>query len=76
MIKVIGKTQAEILTIVASAVASLKLEIVSTNGRTDAKNGQVIVDFNIKINSKDALESLIIKIKKDPKITDVFRTTS
>ncbi len=75
MIKVIGKTQAEILTIVASAVASLKLEIVSTNGRTDAKNGQVIVDFNIKINSKDALESLIIKIKKDPKITDVFRTT-
>ena len=75
MIKVIGESQTAILTSVATAVASLKLEIVATNGRNDTKHGQAVVDFNIRLNSKDALENLIVKIKKDSKIVDVFRTT-
>ena len=75
-IKVIGETQAQILASVAAAVATLKLEIVSTNGRTDAKTKQVIVDFGIRIETKEELESLINKIKQDSKITDVFRTTT
>ncbi len=75
-IKVIGKNQTEVLTTVASVVAFLKLEIVSTNGRTDTKNGQVIVDFNIRINSKHELDNLISKLKDDKKIIDVFRTAT
>ncbi len=75
-IKVIGKNQTEVLTTVASIVALLKLEIVSTNGRTNAKNGQVVVDFNIRINSRDELDNLINKLKGEPKILDVFRTAT
>jgi GTP pyrophosphokinase len=75
-IKVIGKTQTDILTTVASIVSMLKLEIVSTNGRTDTKNNQVIVDFNIRLNSKYELDTLINKLREDKKIIDVFRTAT
>ena len=73
-IKVVGNTQTEILACVAAAVSELKLEIVSTNGRTDNKTRQVIVDFNIRLNGKEELESLIGKLKQEPKISDVYRT--
>ncbi len=75
-IKVIGNTQAEILAAVASAVAILKLEIVSTNGRVDNRTKQVIVDFSIRLDSKDSLDSLISKIRQNPKIVDIFRMTT
>ena len=73
-LKVIGTSQADILSAVVSAVAMLKLEIVSTNGRTDIKTRQIVVDFNIRLNGKNELDSLISKIKQDPKIIDVYRT--
>ncbi len=75
-IKVVGKTQTEVLTIVAGVVAQLKLDIVSTNGRTDTKINQAVVDFNIRLNSKDELNNLITKLKQDKKITDVYRTAN
>ena len=75
-IKVIGTSQIEILTSVASCVAQLKLEIVSTNGRVDNRTKQVIVDFNIRLNDKHELESLITKIRQDSKIIDVYRTAN
>ncbi len=75
-IKVIGKTQTEILSAVSSAVANMNLEIVSTNGRIDYKTQQVIVDFNIRLNGKNELDNLIKKIGQDEKIYDVFRTTN
>ena len=75
-IKVVGTTQVEILTIVAAAVAKLKLEIVSTNGRTDVKKNQTIVEFNIRLNSIEELNNLISKLKQESKITDVFRTAN
>ncbi len=73
-IKVIGKHQTEILSIVAGIVACLNLDIVSTNGRMDSKTHQVVVDFNIRLNDKDDLDNLIVKIKQDSKIIDVYRT--
>ncbi len=75
-IKVVGNTQTEILTVVAAAVAQFKLEIVSTNGRTDVKSNQATVDFHIRLNSKEELNNLINKLRQDPKITDVFRTAN
>ena len=75
-IKVVGNTQTEILAIVATCVSKFGLDIVSTNGRTDHKTKQTVVDFNIRLNSKEELESLITKLKQDPKITDVFRTAN
>ena len=75
-IKVIGTTQAEILAIVATTTAKFNLDITSTNGRTDVKNKQAIVEFGIKLNSKTELESLISKLKQDPKIIDVYRTAN
>ena len=76
IIKVIGESQTSILTSVATAVSSLKLEIVATNGRNDTRHGQAVVDFNIRLNGIEELETLIVKIKKDPKIVDVFRTNA
>lgn len=75
-IKVIGNTQTQILTEVASVVAELKLDIVSTNGRVDSKTGQATVDFSIRLNGKDELDRLINKLKQNSKITDVFRTAN
>ncbi len=75
-IKVVGNTQTEVLTVVAGIVAQLKLDIVSTNGRTDTKTNQAIVEFNIRLNSKDELNNLITKLKQDKKIIDVFRTAN
>lgn len=75
-IKVIGEDQTEILTAVAGAVAQLKLGIVSTNGRIDVKTKQVIVDFNIRLSSKEELDMLIKKLKQMPKIIDVYRTAT
>ena len=74
-IKVIGDAQTEILFAVAAAVKELQLEIVSTNGRTENRTGRVIVDFNIRLKGKDALDKLINKLKQDKKIIDVFRAT-
>lgn len=73
-IKVTGDTQTEILSCVVAAVSELKLEIVSTNGRTDNKTRQVVVDFNIRLNGKEELEKLISKLKQEPRLTDVYRT--
>ena len=75
-IKVIGSAQSQVLAQVAAAVAELKLEIVSTNGRTDGKSGQVIIDFNIRLNNKEELDRLIKKLSQNPGITDVFRTAT
>jgi len=75
-IKVVGNTQTEVLTTVAGIVAQLKLEIVSTNGRTDHKTKQAIVDFNIRLNGKDELNNLIKKLSQDSKIIDVYRTAN
>lgn len=75
-IKVVGSNQSEILTIVASAVALLGLEILSTNGRKDAKMQSFIVDFNIGLNGKDELDKLITKVKENSNIIDVYRTTN
>ena len=75
-IKVLGNKQSDILAIVASAVAELKLEIVSTNGRTDPRNKQIIVDFVIRLTGKEDLDKLITKLRNQSKITDVFRTAT
>ena len=75
-IKVIGHAQTEILTTVATVVAQLKLDIVSTNGRTDNKLKQAIIDFSIRLNSKNELDTLISKLSQDPKIIDVYRTAN
>lgn len=75
-IKVIGDNQTAILTTVAGLCAQHKLGIVSTNGRTDNRTRQVVVEFSIRVNGKDELTNLISKLKQEPKITDVFRTTT
>ena len=75
-IKVVGATQAEVLAIVASVVAQLKLDIMSTNGKLDHKTRQAVVDFNIRLNNKEELNSLIKKLQQEPKISEVFRTAN
>ena len=75
-IKVLGEVQTDILFAVAAATSELQLEIVSTNGRTDARMGRVIVDFTIRLKDKAALDRLISKLKQDKRVIDVFRAAS
>lgn len=75
-IKVIGDNQAVILTAVTTQVAQLKMEITSVNGRMDNKTKQAVVEINIRLTSKDDLDDLIARLRKEPKITDVFRTAT
>lgn len=75
-IKVVGDDQTDILTTVAQEVAVMKLSLVSVSGRTDARTKRAIVDFNIKLNNKQELESLISRLKQKPKISEVFRVTT
>ncbi len=75
-IKVFGETQAEILTEVAGLCSQLKLGITSTLGRIDNKTRKATVEFGIRVNDKNELNNLIIKLKQNPKILDVYRTTT
>ena len=75
-IEVIGNTQAEILSAVAAVCAVQKLEIISTNGRIDARSKRVVVNFSIRINDKSELEKLMTKLKQEPKIVEVYRTAN
>lgn len=75
-IRVIGDSQMEILSVVSGLVAKLGLNILSTNGRTDGKLKQSVVEFNIRINNKQELDGLIDKLRQEPKISDVFRTAT
>lgn len=75
-IKVVGDDQTDILTTVAQEVAVMKISIVSVSGRTDARTKRAVVDFNIKLNNKQELESLISRLKQKPKISEVFRVTT
>lgn len=75
-IKVIGDNQAVILTTVTAKTVQMKMDITSVNGRIDSKTKQAVVDINIRLTSKDDLDDLINALKKEPKITDVFRTAT
>nr|MBO4517293.1 bifunctional (p)ppGpp synthetase/guanosine-3',5'-bis(diphosphate) 3'-pyrophosphohydrolase [Clostridia bacterium] len=75
-IKVLGEVQTDVLFAVAAATSELQLEIVSTNGRTDARANRVVVDFTIRLKDKAALDRLISKLKQDKRVLDVFRATS
>jgi len=75
-IKVIADEQSEILCHVSGIIAQLGYSITAINGRIDAKTKNAVVDFNIRLNSRQDLDSLISKIKQNPKILDVYRTST
>ncbi len=74
-IKVIANDQGTILSSVSQVVAQMNFAITAINGRIDAKTKQAVVDFNIRINSRSELDSLIEKLKQNKKLTDVYRTS-
>ena len=74
-IKVIADDQGVILAAVSGLVAQMNLAITAINGRIDSKTNQAIVDFSIRLNSKQDLDSLIDKLKQNSKLHDVFRTS-
>ena len=54
----------------------MNLTITSINGRLDAKTKEAVVDFNIRLNSRQDLDTLISKLKQDKKLADVYRTSN
>ena len=75
-IRVIASDQGAILAAVSTQCALMNLVITSINGRLDAKSKEAVVDFNIRLNSRQDLDNLIEKLKQDKKLADVFRTSN
>ncbi len=74
-IKVIAEDQSVILAAVSALVSQMNLAITAINGRIDAKTNNATVDFNIRLNSKQDLDTLISKLKQNNKLFDVYRTS-
>ena len=64
------------LAAVSTQCALMNLTITSINGRLDAKTKEAVVDFNIRLNSRQDLDTLISKLKQDKKLADVYRTSN
>lgn len=75
-IRVVASDQGAILAAVSTQCALMNLTITSINGRLDAKTKEAVVDFNIRLNSRQDLDTLIEKLKQDKKLADVFRTSN
>ncbi len=75
-IKVLSDTQASALSAVSAVTSAMNLTITAVNGRLDQKSKKAILDVNIKLNSKQDLETLINKLKQNEKIIDVYRVTT
>ncbi|MBE5756258.1 MAG: bifunctional (p)ppGpp synthetase/guanosine-3',5'-bis(diphosphate) 3'-pyrophosphohydrolase [Clostridiales bacterium] len=75
-IKVVAEEQGDILSAVSTKCASMNLKIILINGRFDQKTKNAVVDFSILLNSKQDLDTLISKLKQEPKIIDVFRVST
>ena len=75
-IKVVASEQGDILSAVSNRCSAMNLKIVLINGRFDQKTKNAVVDFSILLNSKQDLDTLILKLKQEPKIIDVFRVST
>ena len=73
---VIGEDQASVLGVVSHLINTMGLALTSIQGRLEHKTKQAIVEFNIRLTSRRDLETLITKLKEDPKVFDVYRTNA
>lgn len=73
-IKITATEEAPLLAIVSSVCTKLGLFITAINGRIDAKAHCAVVDMSIKLNKKEDLDELLLKLKEETCIKDVFRT--
>lgn len=74
-IKVIAEDQGIILAAVSALVSQMNLAITAINGRIDSKTNNATVDFSIRLNSRQDLDTLISKLKQNNKLFDVYRTS-
>ena len=73
-IKITATEEAPLLSIVSSVCKQLGLFVMSINGRIDNKARIAIVDMTIKLNKKEDLDELLVRLKNEHDVIDVFRT--
>ena len=73
-IKITAAEDAPLLSIVSGVCTKLGLFVTAINGRIDTKAHCAVVDMTIKLNKKGDLDELILRLKEEPSIIDVFRT--
>ena len=73
-IEVRAADQGVILSVVSGVAADMRLAITSVNGRYD-KNKTAVVVVSVALKNKEDIETLLRRIKSDPRIFDVYRTT-
>ena len=73
-IKITATEEAPLLSIVSSVCKQLGLFVMSINGRIDNKARIAVVDMTIKLNKKEDLDELLIRLKNEHDVIDVFRT--
>ncbi len=73
-IKITATEEAPLLSIVSSVCKQLGLFVMSINGRIDNKARIAVVDMTIKLNKKEDLDELLLRLKNERDVIDVFRT--
>jgi GTP pyrophosphokinase len=74
-LKIIATDEGGVIAFITAEISQMKLYVTQINGRV-SKEGQSIIDVNIKLNRRSDLDLLINHFKKDKRIIDVFRTTN
>ncbi len=74
-IVVYAEEQGAALSAISQSITEMKLSISSINGRYD-KNGDAIVELTVSLPSKQDVETLLGKIRANPRILDVHRMSN
>lgn len=73
-LKINGTEKAPLMSIVSAACAQLGLFVLSFNGRIDYKTRTSTADMTVRLNKKEDLDKLFLKLKESKDVLDVFRT--
>ena len=73
-IKVTFDENATMINIISGICMKMGLTITSINGRVDQKIKLGVIEFTVRLNKSEDLDTLIEKIQADKNVVDVFRT--
>jgi GTP pyrophosphokinase len=74
-IKIISTDEGGIIAFITSEISAMQLYMTQINGRVN-KEGQGVIDINVRLNRRSDIDLLINHLKKDSRIIDVYRTNN
>lgn len=74
-IKILATDDNGLVAFVTAEISSMRLAMTQINGRLN-RDKRAEFDIKIKLNKRSDIDLLIKRLKKDPRIIDVYRTTT